>query len=29
MYSDKVIEHFMTPRNVRTMAYTDGKGKII
>lgn len=26
MYSDKVIEHFMTPRNVGTMADADGKG---
>jgi len=26
MYSNKVIEHFMTPRNVGTMAEADGKG---
>lgn len=26
MYSDKVIEHFMTPRNVGTIADADGKG---
>lgn len=26
MYSNKVIEHFMTPRNVGTMGDSDGKG---
>ncbi|MBV1817995.1 iron-sulfur cluster assembly scaffold protein [Anaerosalibacter bizertensis] len=26
MYSNKVIEHFMTPRNVGTMVEADGKG---
>lgn len=26
MYSNKVIEHFMTPRNVGTMTEADGKG---
>ncbi|RDU25016.1 iron-sulfur cluster assembly scaffold protein [Anaerosacchariphilus polymeriproducens] len=26
MYSDKVIEHFMTPRNVGSMAGADGEG---
>ena len=26
MYSDKVIEHFMSPRNVGTMVDADGEG---